>query len=212
MDRNRQLKFLFVQSLTLGRIPLMLLFLAITLAVDTAHHPVLFFLALGLMSIAALSDSFDGYYARKFDMVTRLGAHADPLTDKVYYLISFPVLVYIGGVRGETGHTVLLLALTILFLFRDQWVSFLRSVGALHNVDAKANWSGKWRTIISFPAVCVIYFYFQNPWREWWFLQLDFWFWFVIVGEVVALLINLVSIYVYTVYYWPYLKKEMTVR
>ena len=53
--------------------------------------------------------------------------------------------------------------LAILFLLRDQWVSFLRSLGALHNLSAKANWSGKARTLISFPTICVIYYYLQAP-------------------------------------------------
>src|ERR1017187_6860245 len=73
--------------------------------------------------------------------------------------------VYLADRIGQHGHARALLVLAILFLLRDQWVSFLRSIGALHNLSAKANWSGKARTLISFPTICVIYYYLQAPAR-----------------------------------------------
>jgi phosphatidylglycerophosphate synthase len=98
-----------------------------------------------------------------------------------------------------------LLVLAILFLLRDQWVSFLRSIGALHNLDAKANWSGKARTLISFPSICVIYYYLQAPPR--WGLLVPT---SVVYGlEALSMAINLISIVVYTSRFWPALRVEL---
>ena len=95
------------------------------------------------------------------------------------------------------------------FLLRDQWVSFLRSIGAMYQVDAKANWSGKARTVISFPAVCIIYYYLEAPEGYLWGL-LPFYRWPALIYalEGLCLGINVVSIWVYTAAYWPALRKE----
>ena len=205
MKNNRKLQFFFGQSLTLARVVLILIFLAISRLASRPMGALWFLLAFGAMILSAVTDLFDGYFARKFDVVTRLGAYADPLTDKIFYLTTFPTLVYLAAVQGQDVHARLLLALAILFLLRDQWVSFLRSVGAIYKVDAKANWSGKARTVISFPVICGVYFYLQAP-KEWW-LQLPGWL--VYTAEIVSVLINLISIWVYTAYYWPWLKREI---
>lgn len=205
MSPSDKLKFTFVQTLTLSRIPLILLFLAINLATDTGRAPLWFAVAFGAMILSAVTDLFDGYFARRFRMTTRLGAYADPMMDKAFYLTAFPTLVYLAGREGQGGHARLLLALAILFLMRDQWVSFLRSVGALHHADARANWSGKARTLISFPVICVIYYFLQAP-RAW---PLRVPAPLVYSLEVLSAALNFLSIWIYTAQYWPYVMKEL---
>ncbi len=202
---SRRLKFYFVQALTLVRVPLIFLFL--TVSVFTGH-PVSefwFVVAFAAMMLSAVTDLFDGYFARKFEVTSQLGSYADPMTDKVFYLTTFPTLIYLADRIGQHGHARALLVLAILFLLRDQWVSFLRSIGALHNLSAKANWSGKARTLISFPTICVIYYYLQAPAR--WDLLIPEPVVYVMEGLSVA--INLISIGVYTGRYWPALRAEL---
>ncbi|MBD3179579.1 MAG: CDP-diacylglycerol--glycerol-3-phosphate 3-phosphatidyltransferase [Candidatus Latescibacteria bacterium] len=43
---------------------------------------------------ASILDYFDGWYARKFNQKTRLGAHLDPFADKVLISIVFIVLAF----------------------------------------------------------------------------------------------------------------------
>ena len=157
------------------------------------------------MVVAALSDVFDGYFARKFKVTSRLGAYADPLTDKVYYIATFPTLVYLAALLGQKLHAQVLLGLTVLFLLRDQWVSFLRSIGALHQVDGRANWAGKARTVIALPVICTIYYHLQAP-RHWWLHVHPV----VVFGlEALTLVITLISVWVYTAKYWPWVKREL---
>lgn len=201
----KQWQFLFVQSLTFGRMPLIMIFFVITILTDTSQSLLWFWLAYIPMVASTLTDIFDGYYARKFGVTSQLGAYADPLTDKIFYLTTFPALIYVAAMQGNWLHTKILVVMTVLFLLRDQWISFLRSIGALYQMDAKANWSGKWRTIVSFTMICVVYWQIQAPDAIW--LQLPDWVSYLF--EAASLFINFVSIHVYTKYYWPCLKKEM---
>jgi len=205
MDRSLRWKFYFVQGLTLVRVPLIFLFLAVSVF---CGYPVMapwFLVAFSAMILSAVTDLFDGYFARRWGVTSRLGSYADPMMDKVFYLTTFPTLVYLAGRIGEHAHARLLLVMAILFLLRDQWVSFLRSLGALHGLSAKANWSGKARTVISFPTICVIYYFLQAPAQ--WGLQFPG---AVVYGlEGLSMLINLVSIGVYTAFFWPALRAEL---
>ena len=200
-----RLKFYFVQALTLVRAPLIFLFLAVSVFTGHPVSEFWFVVAFAAMMLSAVTDLFDGYFARKFKVTSQLGSYADPMTDKVFYLTTFPTLIYLADRIGQHGHARALLVLAILFLLRDQWVSFLRSIGALHNLSAKANWSGKARTLISFPTICVIYYYLQAPAR-WDFLIPEP---VVYVMEGLSVAINLISIGVYTGRYWPALRAEL---
>jgi CDP-diacylglycerol--glycerol-3-phosphate 3-phosphatidyltransferase len=200
-----RLKFYFVQALTLVRVPLIFLFLAVSVFTGHPVSEFWFVVAFAAMMLSAVTDLFDGYFARKFQVTSRLGSYADPMTDKVFYLTTFPTLIYLADRIGQHGHARALLVLAILFLLRDQWVSFLRSIGALHNLSARANWSGKARTLISFPTICVIYYYLQAPAR-WDFLIPEP---VVYVMEGLSVVINLISIGVYTGRYWPALRAEL---
>jgi len=201
------LKYCFVQALTLVRVPLIFLFLGVSVF---CAHPLpegWFVVAFSAMILSAVTDLFDGYFARKFQVTSRLGSYADPMTDKVFYLTTFPTLVYLADRLGQHTHARALLVLAILFLLRDQWVSFLRSLGALHALSAKANWSGKARTLISFPTICVIYYYLQAP-ADWgWRFPAG-----LVYGlEGLSVAINLISIVVYTARFWPALRAELRV-
>jgi CDP-diacylglycerol--glycerol-3-phosphate 3-phosphatidyltransferase len=204
MGFSRRSQFYFVQFLTLVRFPLIFIFLGVTIFCAHPVSTVGFCVAFVSMILSAITDLADGYFARRFGVASRLGSYADPMMDKVFYLTTFPTVVYLAVRVGQPKHGLALLVLAILFLLRDQWVSFLRSLGALHNLSAKANWSGKARTLISFPTICVIYYYLQAPVR---------WVQFpssaVYALEGLSVVINLISISVYTERYWPALRAEL---
>ena len=204
-DPKKFWKFMLVLGFTAMRLPLILLFLGICIVAPAPLSGLWFSLALGAMILSAATDLLDGLLARRLHVESRIGAYADPSVDKFFYLTAFPTLVYLAARQEPAWHAQVLLVLAILFLGRDQWVSFLRSTGALYDVDAKANWSGKARTLISFPVLCIIFYYLQAP-RSWGF---QFSARLVYCLEALGMGINLISIWVYTRHYAPCLKKEI---
>ena len=46
--------------------------------------------------VAGLSDGLDGYVAKRFNAVTRLGTYLDPIADKILLVAVFGCLGYIG--------------------------------------------------------------------------------------------------------------------
>jgi signal transduction histidine kinase len=197
-------KLALVTFLTAVRLPLVLLFFvgAIAHSADSHKPAWLFWTSFTALIASAATDLFDGLLARRFGVVSRLGAHADPLMDKFFYLASLPLLVLVSARNGHHAHAVALLSLTLLFLARDQWVTFLRSIGSIYNASGAANWSGKLRTAINFPLVCSVYYYEAAPAHAQWIQP-----WAIHAFESLGVAVTLISIVSYTHRYWPYLRK-----
>lgn len=150
-------KYAIVMLLTCGRAPLVIIASLFTLINVFHPSPLMVGAAVVILALSALTDLFDGYYARKWKVTSRLGALADPLMDKVFYAVALPVATFVAMYNEATVHALVLLGLDVISMLRDQWVSFLRSVGSEYGADVRANWSGKLRTIIGFPVIVVIH-------------------------------------------------------
>ena len=199
-----QAKLRFVTFLTFVRFPLILLFFIGAIIYTGDHSPWLFALSFTFLVVSAVTDLLDGYFARKFNVVTEFGSHADPLMDKFFYLASFPLLVFVATRNGHIRHAIILLVITLLNLTRDQWVTFLRSIGAMYQASGKAKWAGKLRTAVNFPLICCIYWHEASPFYP---ISRPF----ILAFEAVAMAINLISVYTYTRDYWPYLRRSIGV-
>ncbi len=208
-NKEKQSKLRLVTALTLARFPLVMLFFLV--AIINIFHPCkwLFLFAQVSMISGAITDLLDGYLARKHKVETDFGAHADPLMDKMFYVVTLPVLVFITstGTDPNITHSILLLVITVLFLARDLWVTFLRSIGSMYNVSGCANWTGKVRTALNFPLICAIYYFISAP-EGWNFIPLKL----IYIVEIIALIINIYSAFIYTKYYWPYLRKSAEIK
>ena len=207
--RTKSAKTLFVNALTFSRVPLIFLYLAFAVAGNFSDYAACPTVACFAAGAAALSDLFDGLLARRWGVVSDFGKMADPLMDKVYFIVAFPSLVWLAAVQGESvAHAVLLLVFTVLWILRDQWVTFLRSVAAMYHADVGAMWLGKVRTALSFPCAGFIYAYLA--FHRWWpesanvcVMHLCF------AIEGFLILLNLYSFAVYTKSYFPYVKKAL---
>ena len=97
-------------------------------------------------AIAAITDYFDGWLARKFDAVTVWGAILDPIGDKV--LVCGAVL---GLLALGSDPTIVLPA--GLILFREFTVSALREVGAAKGIKLPVTTLAKWKTTLQLIAL-----------------------------------------------------------
>jgi len=193
----------FVTFLTFIRFPLVLMFFIGAIYNSWFPTTWIFFVSLAVLILASLTDLLDGYFARKLNVETSLGAHADPLMDKFFYLSTMPLLIFAAAHNNNYTHATFLLVLTFLFLARDQWVTFLRSIGSMYNASGRANWSGKLRTCINFPLICAIYYLEEVP-SKYQFLPPNL----VYAFEIISLFLTLISLYVYSRNYWPHIKKS----
>ncbi len=210
---------LFVNALTFARVPLIFLWAAFAVwqelgAARGAPSATLAVLASLGMLLSGLTDLWDGKLARRWGVVSTLGKMADPLMDKVFYLVSFPVLVWIACHSGAGDRlTLSLLALTVLYLLRDTWVTFMRSVGAMYGADVAAMRLGKVRTAISFPGAGWIYVYlcFRQfaPFRADNALVGFAWPASVLAVEAILAALTLASLVTYTRAYMVYLRRAM---
>jgi cardiolipin synthase len=57
-----------------------------------------FALAIGALALASLTDFLDGYFARKWNQITRLGQLLDPAADRLYIFSTLVGLAYVGQI------------------------------------------------------------------------------------------------------------------
>lgn len=216
-------KSIFVNALTFARVPLIFLWAAFAVWAELAYggesaRPwndwrFALVVAAGLcMFLSGMTDLWDGKLARRWNVVSTLGKMADPLMDKVFYLVAFPVLAWQTAHRGlGDAMEQSALWLTVLYLLRDTWVTFMRSVGTMFGADVGAMWLGKVRTALSFPGAGWVYCYLalspmvacESPWVS------NAWPASVLFVEGFLAVLTLVSLVTYTRAYMPYLKRAL---
>ena len=207
--RSKSAKSLFVNALTFSRVPLIFLYLAFAVAGHFSDSPLYPFIACVAAGAAGFSDLFDGLLARRWGVVSDFGKMADPLMDKVYFIVAFPSLVWLSAVQGNSSaHAIMLLVFTVLWILRDQWVTFLRSVATMYHADVGAMWLGKVRTALSFPCAGFIYIYLAfNRWWSECVVSAGLHVCFAVEGFLI--LLNIYSFIVYTKSYFPYIKRSL---
>ena len=77
-------------------------------------------LSMILFVIAAVTDWFDGYFARRYNQISRLGRFLDPIADKLLVAAALVMLVDSGTLRG------LNVLAAMIILAREILVSGLR--------------------------------------------------------------------------------------
>jgi CDP-diacylglycerol--glycerol-3-phosphate 3-phosphatidyltransferase len=97
--------------------------------------------------IAAVTDFFDGWLARKMDAVSVWGAILDPIGDKVLVCGAILGLMALGGAQP------MVLLPGGLILFREFTVSALREVGAGKGVKLPVTLLAKWKTTLQLVAL-----------------------------------------------------------
>jgi CDP-diacylglycerol--glycerol-3-phosphate 3-phosphatidyltransferase len=99
--------------------------------------------------IAAVTDFFDGWLARKMEAVTVWGAILDPIGDKVLVCGAILGLMALGGAQP------MVLLPGGLILFREFTVSALREVGAGKGVKLPVTLLAKWKTTLQLVALAM---------------------------------------------------------
>lgn len=129
-------------GLSFARIPLAFVFLL--------ENPLLRFAA---VILAMITDSIDGYLARKSRSVSRFGAILDPVTDKFFVYFAFAVLACEG--KLQVWQALVMLSRDFALLFYGMWVTISRRWDTL--VIRSIRW-GKITTALQFVVLSGLIF------------------------------------------------------
>lgn len=122
-------------QLTVLRIILTPVFLVLFLAED----PLLKQISLGVFIIAALTDWYDGWLARKYNYITTWGKFWDPLADKILTSTAFVAFVVLKLIP---------LWMVVVIIARDFMITGLRAYADYKGKSFPTSYYAKWKTFI----------------------------------------------------------------
>lgn len=99
----------------------------------------------------AISDWFDGWYARKYNEVSKWGNFIDPLADK---------FLTTAGFIAFNSLDIMPAWMIVLIVIRDFGTTFLRLFGDSHQIGVKTKYSAKVKTFLQlFGIISIMVFY-----------------------------------------------------
>lgn len=101
--------------------------------------------ALVVFSLAAATDWFDGYLARRYHQVTKVGRMFDPFVDKILIcgLFIFLAVEPHSGIRAW---------MAVVVMSRELLITGLRTAIEAGGIDFSALWAGKWKMLFQCVA------------------------------------------------------------
>jgi CDP-diacylglycerol---glycerol-3-phosphate 3-phosphatidyltransferase len=129
-------------QLTLLRVLLTPVFIVLLFSNSPVHREIGF----GVYILAALTDWYDGYVARRWGYITRWGKFFDPLADKVLTSAAFISLAVIGYIEWW---------MVWIIVVRDLVITTLRSYAEFKNKPIDTSMFAKTKTLLQ---LFVIYF------------------------------------------------------
>ncbi len=86
---------------------------------------------------ASITDFFDGYIARKRNIVTVFGSFLDPIADKFLVISSLIMLQELGRLPG---------LLVVVLVLRELYITSLRLLATERGLKVPVGQTGKWKT------------------------------------------------------------------
>ena len=111
-------------------------------------------IALVIFVAASLTDTLDGYLARKYNLVTNFGKFMDPLADKL--LVCSALICF-------TAMDKLAAWITIVIIAREFIISGFRLVAADNGIVIAASYWGKFKTVSQMILIILMIMDIQNP-------------------------------------------------
>ncbi len=116
-------------------------------------------MAAGLMFAAAgITDSLDGYYARKYGLITPLGAFLDPVADKLIVAVALVLIVHDNHTWWMTVTAAVIIGREIAISALREWMA---EIGARRKVAVSS--IGKFKTIFQIVGLSML-LYREDLW------------------------------------------------
>lgn len=138
-------------KITLFRVFMIPIFLIFMLIPDIPYGK---YIAAFVFVIAALSDFFDGYIARKRKLVTNFGKFMDPLADKLLVCSALICFVELKLLPAW---------IVIIIIAREFIISGFRLIASDNGVVIAASWWGKIKTNVQMIMSVMLIINFDTP-------------------------------------------------
>ena len=102
-----------------------------------------------VFTVASITDFFDGYIARKYNLITDFGKLMDPLADKVLVLSALIVFVELNYIASWV---------VIVIITREFLITGIRILAASKGEVIAASKNGKYKTTTQMIAILLIIF------------------------------------------------------
>ena len=130
-------------ALTIFRVILTPLFIYLLFSSSTYSN----FYALIIFILASVTDAFDGYYARKYNIETEIGNFLDPLADKILVSSAFISFYFLDLIE---------LWMVVVILSRDFFITCLRIVMKKNGQSLKTSRIAKSKTAVQLILIIFI--------------------------------------------------------
>lgn len=122
-------------KITMLRVIMIPFFVAAMLMDAIPYHN---YIAVAIFIIASLTDTLDGYLARKYNLISNFGKFMDPLADKLLVSSALICFVALGSMPAWV---------VIVIISREFIISGFRLVASDAGVVIAASWWGKCKTV-----------------------------------------------------------------
>jgi len=113
-----------------------------------------------LFIMASTTDYFDGYLARRYNVISSMGKLLDPMADKL--LIMTALIMIVACTEGSVPAWMV-----VVILGRDIMITSLRGVASAQGVVIEAEELGKYKTILQIYAIVGLLMHYR-------YLSIDF--------------------------------------
>jgi len=113
-------------------------------------QPYLGHIACWIFVVASITDFFDGYIARKRNIVTVFGSFIDPIADKFLVVSALIMLMALNRVNE---------IIVIILVLREMYMTSLRLLALTESVEVPVSNMGKWKTTVQMVATPMLMIY-----------------------------------------------------
>ena len=111
------------------------------------------YISLALFVVASVTDWFDGYLARKNNLVTNFGKFMDPLTDKLLVCSAMICMIELNRLPAW---------FVIIIIGREFIISGFRLIAAENGIVIAANYWGKFKTASQMIMIILLILHFDG--------------------------------------------------
>ena len=111
------------------------------------------YISLALFVVASVTDWFDGYLARKNNLVTNFGKFMDPLADKLLVCSAMTCMIELNRLPAW---------FVIIIIGREFIISGFRLIAAENGIVIAANYWGKFKTASQMIMIILLILHFDG--------------------------------------------------